>query len=320
MASKSLTLVIIAPCYNEEAIIPRTSNELLATLDYLENKGKVSKDSFILYVNDGSIDRTWQLIESQHSIDTRICGISLSKNVGHQMALLAGMMYVKDFANAVITIDADLQDDLHAMEEMLDKSIEGFDIVYGIKVVRNVDSWTKRNSAKLYYKIQQCLGMNIIPNHADYRLLTHKALTALSNYPENNLYLRGLIPLLGMKSTTVNDIIKARPAGASKYTIKKMLTLALDGITSFSTKPLELIFVVGLLMLIASFMMFGYIVLSIMIDHYTPGWASIMVSIWFIGSVLTMAIGLVGIYIGKIYIEVKNRPTYTISEVIGIGN
>lgn len=318
MVATSLTLAIIAPCYNEEAVINKTSLDLLANLDILEKKGKVSRDSFILFVNDGSIDRTWQLIEAQHNIDNRICGINLTKNVGHQKALLAGMMFVKDLSDVVITIDADLQDDLCAMEEMLDKCIEGFDIVYGIKVVRDVDSWAKRNSAKLYYKIQQSLGMNIIPNHADYRLLTKKALYALSEYPENNLYLRGLIPLLGMKSTTVNDVIKSRPAGTSKYTVRKMLTLAFDGITSFSTKPLELIFLVGLLMFITSLVMFGYVLLSLLMNHYTPGWASIMISIWFIGSILTMAIGLVGIYIGKIYIEVKNRPIYTISDIIGL--
>lgn len=318
MDATSLTLVIILPCYNEDAIINSSSRDLLTVLENLANKGKISKDSFILYVNDGSTDRTWQFIEAQHKKDNRICGICLANNVGHQKALLAGMMFVKELSDAVITVDADLQDDLCVMEEMIDKCIEGFDIVYGTKVARDADSWSKRNSAKLYYKVQQSLGMNIIPNHADYRLLTQKALFALSDYPEKNLYLRGIIPLLGMKSTIVDDVIKPRPAGTSKYTFTKMLSLALDGITSFSTKPLEHIFISGLLMLIVSLIMFGYVLISLLMNHYTPGWASIMISIWFIGSILTMAIGLVGIYIGKIYIEVKNRPIYTISDIIGI--
>lgn len=311
-------LVIIAPCYNEEAIIANTSHELLSVLNDLIRKEKISCNSFILFVNDGSTDNTWQNIVMMHNTNHRVCGINLANNVGHQKALLAGMMYVREQADAVITIDADLQDDLYAMEKMIDDCIKGSDIVYGIKANRNADSWVKRNSAKLYYKIQQSLGMKIIPNHADFRLLSKKALNALAEYPERNLYLRGIIPMLGLDSSSVDDEIKPRKEGTSKYTFNKMLILALDGITSFSIKPLELIFIVGLLLLLTSLAIFCYVLISLIIGHYVPGWASIMFSIWFIGSILTMSIGVVGIYIGKMYLEVKNRPIFTISKVVGI--
>lgn len=311
-------LVIIAPCYNEEAIITDTSHELLSILNDLIRKEKVSCNSFILFVNDGSTDNTWQNIVMMHNANHRICGINLANNVGHQKALLAGMMYVREQADAVITIDADLQDDLYAMEKMIDDCIDGSDIVYGVKANRNADSWVKRNSAKLYYKLQQGLGMKVIPNHADFRLLSKNALNALAEYPERNLYLRGIIPMLGLDSSTVDDKIKPRKEGASKYTFNKMLILALDGITSFSIKPLELIFIVGLLLLLTSLAIFCYVVISLIIGHYIPGWASIMFSIWFIGSILTMSIGIVGVYIGKMYLEVKKRPMFTITKVVGI--
>lgn len=315
--STAFDLVIITPCYNEESIIVNTSHELLSVLDDLLRKGKVSCNSFVLFVNDGSTDNTWRNIVTMHDANHRICGINLASNVGHQNALLAGMMCVRNQADVVITIDADLQDDLSAMENMIDDCIDGSDVVYGIKVSRNADSWIKRNSAFLYYKMQQVLGMKIIPNHADYRLLTKKALNALADYPENNLYLRGIIPLLGLDSSTVNDSIRPRKDGTSKYTFNKMLILALDGITSFSIKPLEFIFVVGLLMLLFSLAIFCYVIISVIKGDYVPGWASIIVSIWLVGSILTMSIGVIGIYIGKIYLEVKKRPRYTISEKVG---
>lgn len=313
-----LKLVIVSPCYNEQDLIIETTIKLLSVLDNLITKQKVSDDSFILYVNDGSIDNTWELIDSLHNKDSRVCGINLATNVGHQKALLAGMMYVKEIADVVITIDADLQDDVNSIEEMINHHYNGSDIVYGIKISRNGDSWFKRNSAKLYYNFQLRMGMNIVPNHADFRLLSHNALSALSNYSEYNLYLRGIIPMLGLQSSSVDDIVSPRTAGNSKYTFKKMIMLAIDGITSFSIKPLEYIFFVGFLMLIASLLIFVYLFVSLTISDYSLEWASIMFSIWFIGSLLTMSTGIVGIYIGKMYLEVKKRPFFSITKRIGI--
>lgn len=311
-----IKFAIVSPCYNEEEILHESASRLSSLFNNLITKKKISSDSFILYVNDGSRDKTWSIIQELHSTNKFICGLNLAHNVGHQNAIMAGMMTAKDYADAVVTIDADLQDDIYAIEEMIDKYNAGNDIVYGVKISREGDSFAKRSSAILFYKIQQSMGVKAIYNHADFRLLSKRALNELSLYKERNLYLRGLMPMMGFPSATVDDVISPRTAGSSKYTLSKMLRLATDGITSFSTKPISLIIGVGTIGMVISFLMLIYVLTSWISGHVTPGWSSIMLSVWFIGSALLLSIGIVGEYIGKIYIEVKQRPLYSIEQIL----
>ncbi len=311
-------LCIVSPCYNEEAVLNEAASKLTVLFNQLISRQKISPDSFILYVNDGSRDRTWQIIQELHRFNPFVCGLNLAHNVGHQNAIMAGMMTARHHADAVITIDADLQDDITAIGQMVDKFAEGNDIVYGVKVSRQGDSFAKRTTAKMFYRLQESMGVKSVYNHADFRLMSKRALNALSLYKERNLYLRGLVPMLGFPSDTVPDIISPRFAGESKYTLGKMLNLATDGITSFSTKPISLITSLGLLGLVVSFFVLIYILVSWATGHVVSGWSSIMLSLWFIGSALLLSIGIVGQYIGKIYIEVKQRPLYTVEEYLGI--
>ena len=270
----------------------------------------------MLLVNDGSRDNTWQLIKQLHDTNHYFRGVNLAKNVGHQNAIMAGMMTAKDHCDAVITIDVDLQDDLSAIERMIDKYHEGYDIVYGVKVSRQGDSFLKKNTALMFYKFQQSMGVKAVYNHADFRLMSRRTLQQLSHFEERNLYLRGLIPMIGYQSATVEDVISPRTAGQSKYTLKKMFTLAADGITSFSTKPISLILTAGIFCLLVSVGMFIYVLCSYFEHLAVPGWPSIMLSIWFIGGLLLLSIGIIGEYIGKIYIEVKHRPLYNIESIL----
>lgn len=307
-----MKLAIVSPCYNEQEVLPSSAERLTQLMNDLVAKKKIATDSFILFVNDGSRDHTWELIASLFETNPYVYGINLAGNVGHQNAIMAGMMVAKDLADAVITIDADLQDDLNAVEEMVDRYTEGYDIVYGVKVSRQADPFFKRNTALAFYKLQRSLGVKSIHNHADFRLMSCRAIEQLSHFKERNLYLRGIVPLIGYKSTTVDDVISLRTAGESKYTLKKMLSLAADGITSFSTKPISLILGAGFFFLFVSVIMTIYVLLSYWEHLAVPGWTSLMLSVWFIGSIVLLAIGVVGEYIGKIYIEVKNRPLYNI--------
>lgn len=309
-----IKLAIVSPCYNEEAVLQDSAARLTSLLEELADKNKITADSFVLYVNDGSSDNTWNIISQLHADNKRICGLNLAHNVGHQNAIMAGMMTARHRADAVVTIDADLQDDLNAIEKMIDLHAQGKDIVYGVKVSREADSWAKKTSAQMFYKLQESMGVKSIYNHADFRFMSKRALDALSEYPERNLYLRGMIPMIGFEWATVDDVISPRLAGESKYTLSKMLRLASDGITSFSIRPIMLIMYVGIFMGGVSVLMLIYIIASLMLGHYVDGWASLMASLWFIGSVMTLAIGVVGTYIGKIYIEVKQRPLYHIKE------
>lgn len=311
-----IKFAIVSPCYNEEEILQDSAARLSSLFDDLIAKKKISDDSFILYVNDGSRDKTWTIIQELHSTNNYICGLNLAHNVGHQNAIMAGMMVAKDCTDAVVTIDADLQDDINAIERMIDKYNAGNDIVYGVKISREGDSFLKRSTAMLFYKIQQSMGVKAVYNHADFRLLSKRALNELALYRERNLYLRGLMPMMGFPSDTVDDVISPRMAGSSKYTLNKMLRLATDGITSFSTKPISLIVSVGAIGMLVSFLMLLYVFASWISGHVVPGWSSIMLSVWFIGSALLLSIGIVGEYIGKIYIEVKQRPLYTIEDVL----
>ena len=307
-------LVIVSPCYNEEAILAYSARELVQLLERLISSHKILPTSHVLYVNDGSRDRTWEMIEELHQENTFIDGLCLAGNVGSELAVMAGLMTAKEEADVVISIDADLQDDLGAIEEMIDRYLEGYDIVYGVKKSRQADPFLKRTTAQAFYRLQQSMGIRMVYNHTNFRLMSRRALEALSRYPERNLYLRGIIPMLGYPSTTVDDIIRERVAGESKYNYRKLLFLAVDGITSFTTRPISWIVGMGFFCLLISILMAVYVLVSYIEHLAVPGWASLMLSLWFIGSMLLLSLGVVGQYIGKIYIEVKDRPRYHIAQ------
>ncbi len=309
-------LIIVSPCYNEEAILRYSADTLTSFLKRVIALGKIAPSSRILYVNDGSRDRTWSLIEELHQDNSFVEGLSLAKNVGSELAVMAGMMAARERADVVVTIDADLQDDVEAIEEMINHYLEGCDIVYGVKTSREADPWLKRITAEGFYRLQQNMGINVIFNHTNFRLMSKRALEALSEYSERNLYLRGIIPQLGFCSAEVEDVIRERTAGESKYNYTKLLLLAVDGITSFSTKPISFIVGMGLFSLLISIVMAIYVLVSYVEHLSVPGWASLMLSLWFIGSMLLLSIGVVGQYIGKIYIEVKARPRYHIDQYL----
>ncbi len=311
-----IRLAIVSPCYNEEEVLESSVKRLTELFNALIKDKKITEDSFFLFVNDGSRDHTWEIISRLHKKNKFVHGVNLAHNVGHQSAIMAGMMVAKDRADAAITIDADLQDDLKAIPQMIDDYEKGYDIVYGVKVSRTADPLLKRLSAVAFYKLQAKMGVNSIYNHADFRFMSRRALEMLSKYKEKNLYLRGIIPTIGLNSTTVNDTISERSAGSSKYTLAKMLSLALDGITSFSVKPIYGIIYLGLLFILICLGIGVYVVHAIVAGTAVPGWASLILSIWLIGGLNLISIGIVGVYIGKIYKEVKNRPLYNIQEIL----
>ncbi|MCF0243925.1 MAG: glycosyltransferase family 2 protein [Bacteroidaceae bacterium] len=311
-----MILGFVLPCYNEEAVLEGSIERLTKLIDQLKQENKVSGDSFMLFVNDGSKDNTWRIIEEHHRKNSYVKGLDLARNSGHQTAIMAGMMQAKEMADAVITIDADLQDDLTAIPQMLQHYGEGYDVVYGVKVQREADPLMKRMSAQAFYKLQTAMGVDSVYNHADFRLMSRRALDMLEGYREKNLYLRGLIPLIGLPSATVDDVIGERQAGQSKYTLKKMLNLAIDGITSFSVKPIYLIFWLGIFFVLISLGILVYVVHALATGTAVAGWASLMLSVWFVGGAVLISLSLVGIYIGKIYTEVKNRPLYNIKTLL----
>ena len=311
-----IRLATVSPCYNEEEVLDSSAERLTELFQKMIAAGKITSDSKMVFVNDGSTDHTWDIINRLHDSNSLVRGIDLAHNSGHQNAIMAGMMTAKEWADAVITIDADLQDDLDALEKMVDYCNEGYDIVYGVKVSRKADPLLKRFSAETFYKLQSSMGVKSVFNHADFRLMSKRALDMLQGYGERNLYLRGLIPMIGLKSTTVDDVIKERKAGKSKYSLKKMLNLALDGITSFSVRPIYGIIYLGLFFVLISLVIGVYVVHALFCGTAVPGWSSLMLSVWFTGGMIMIAIGMVGIYIGKIYMEVKNRPLYNIKEVL----
>lgn len=311
-----IKLAIVSPCYNEEEVLEQSAARLATLFEDLIAKEKISVDSFVLFVNDGSKDSTWNIIKQLHQTNPYVKGMNLARNVGHQNAIMAGMMTAKDWSDAVITIDADLQDDLNAIEGMIDAYTAGYDVVYGVKVSRQADPFLKRLSATAFYKLQRKMDVEAIYNHADFRFLSRRVLEQLSQYKERNLYLRGIIPLIGFPSTTVDDVISERTAGTSKYTLKKMLGLALDGITSFSVKPIYGIVYLGVIFVFISVLIGIYVLYSLISGTAEHGWASLMLSIWFVGGVVLLSIGAIGLYIGKIYKEVKHRPLYNVEEVL----
>ncbi len=309
-------LAIVVPCYNEEEVLQLASKTLRDVLDLLIEKGKIAADSFILFVNDGSKDRTWELIEKEHAQYAQVRGLKLAGNVGHQNALTAGLLTAMDMCDVTVSIDADLQDDVNVIEEMVDKFHEGKDIVYGVRSSRKKDSFFKRSTAQGFYRFMSLMGVKTIYNHADFRLMSRRAVEQFSRYEESNLFLRGMVPLIGYETDSVYYERRERAAGESKYPFKKMLALALNGITSFSIKPFGLITTLGFLIVIGSVAAAVYALISYFTENAVPGWTSLILSIWFIGGVQLLAIGLVGQYIGKIYMEVKHRPRYNIEKIL----
>ncbi len=310
-------LAIVVPCYNEEEVLGLCSEALRGVLDDLVSKAKIAEDSFILFVNDGSKDRTWELIEAEHAAHpTQVRGVKLAGNVGHQFALTAGLITAKDMSDVTISIDADLQDDVAVIEEMIDKFRAGCDIVYGVRRERKTDTFFKRTTAQAFYKLMGMMGVKTVYNHADFRLMSKRAVEEFSKYKETNLFLRGMMPLIGYQTDSVYYDRKERAAGESKYPLKKMLALAFNGISSFSVKPITLILGVGVGIILISLLAAVYALISYFTGSVVPGWTSLILSVWFLGGLQLLAIGMVGQYIGKIYMEVKQRPRYNIEKVL----
>ena len=309
-------LYIVVPCYNEEEVLPETSRRLRAKLEGLMAAGKISERSRVLFVNDGSRDRTWELITRLHGGCPLFCGADLSRNRGHQNALLAGMMTAKERCDMAISMDADLQDDIDAVDAMVDKYYEGCDVVYGVRSSRKNDSFFKRFTAEGFYRVMNALGAETVFNHADYRLLSRRALEGLAAFKEVNLVLRGIVPLVGYPSAAVEYERGERFAGESKYPLKKMLSFAMEGITSLSVKPIRYITALGFLIFFISILMLIYSIVRWAHGETVLGWASVICSVWAIGGLILLSLGVIGEYIGKIYLETKGRPRFLIREVL----
>ena len=309
-------LYLVIPCYNEEAVLHETAKQLLEKMNSMFDRGMISRESKIMFVNDGSKDKTWEIIRELHESNPIYSGVKLSRNKGHQNALLAGLMTAKEKADMAISLDADLQDDVDVIDKMVEKYYEGNDVVYGVRSARDTDTFFKKFTAEGFYKIMQAMGVEIVFNHADYRLMRKRALEGLSEFREVNLFLRGIVPLIGYKSDIVTYERHERFAGESKYPLKKMLAFATDGITSFSIKPIRMITTCGFLIFAISLIMLIYFLVVHFMGRTVHGWTSTIVSIWAIGGLQLLAIGIVGEYIGKIYLETKARPKYIIETVL----
>ena len=313
------TLYIVVPCYNEEEVLPETARRLGDKLRSLMAAGKIGPGSRVLFVNDGSRDGTWAVIQQLHREDGLFCGADLSRNRGHQNALLAGLMTAKDKADLVISKDADLQDDVDAADAMVDKYLDGVDIVYGVRSSRKKDSFFKRTTAEAFYRMMDLLGAETVFNHADYRLMSRRALDGLARFTEVNLFLRGIVPMIGYRTDTVEYERGERFAGESKYPLKKMLVFALEGVTSLSVRPLRMITGLGFLVFLASLAMIAYNVARWATGNTVAGWASLACSVWFIGGLILLSLGIIGEYLGKLYLESKGRPRFLIQELLEDG-
>ena len=309
-------LYIVVPCYNEEEVLPETSKRLKEKVESLVSQGKVSEKSRILFVNDGSKDRTWELISSLHQTDPIFSGVDLTRNRGHQNALLAGLMTAKDRCDMAISMDADLQDDVDAVDRMVEEYYAGSDIVYGVRSSRKKDTFFKRFTAEGFYRVMNWMGAETVFNHADYRLMSKRALEGLAEFKEVNLFLRGIVPMVGYRTGTVEYERGERFAGESKYPLKKMLAFAMEGITSLSTKPLKWITGLGFLIFLVSIAMLIYSIVRWAMGETILGWASVICSVWAIGGLILLSLGVIGEYIGKIYLETKARPRFLIREVL----
>lgn len=309
-------LYLVIPCYNEEEVLPETSKRLKEKVTSLITKGKIDEGSRIVFVNDGSKDRTWELISELHKQDPVFSGINLSRNRGHQNALLAGLMTVKDHADMVISMDADLQDDIDAVDEMVEKYLNGVDIVYGVRSSRAKDTFFKKATAEGFYKLMNSMGANTVFNHADYRLMSRRALEGLAQFGEVNLFLRGIVPMIGYTTDVVYYERGERFAGESKYPLGKMLSFAIEGITSLSTKPIRLITGLGFFIFLISIIILIYSLVRHFMGETIVGWTTLMVSVWGIGGLILLSLGVVGEYIGKIYLETKARPRFIVEEFL----
>lgn len=313
---KKPVLYVVVPCYNEEEVLPETSKRLKAKLEKLMGEDKISRSSKIMFVNDGSKDSTWDLISKLHESDSIFSGVNLSRNRGHQNALLAGLMTAKDFCDAAISMDADLQDDIDAVDAMVEKFAEGCEIVYGVRSSRKKDTFFKRFTAEAFYRLMNFLGAETVFNHADYRLMSRRALEGLAQFKEVNLFLRGIIPMIGYTSAIVEYERGERFAGESKYPLKKMLKFAFEGITSLSTKPIRYITILGVLLFLISIIMLIVFIVQWAIGVTVVGWASVICSVWAIGGLILFSLGIIGEYIGKIYLESKERPRFLIRDIL----
>lgn len=314
------TLYVVVPCYKEEAVLPETSKRLREKMTALIAQGKISEKSRVMFVNDGSKDRTWEIISDLHVNDKLFSGVNLSRNRGHQNALLAGLTTAVQYADMIISMDADLQDDINAMDGMIDAYHKGYDVVYGVRSARKTDTFFKRFTAESYYKLLKIMGVDIVFNHADYRLMSKRAVEGLAQFKEVNVFLRGIVPQIGYPWTTVEYERAPRYAGESKYPLKKMLAFAFDGITSFSVKPMRLILFLGAVIFAFSLLMLIWTLADWVLGKTVSGWASLMCSIWMIGGIQLLALGVIGEYIGKIYSESKSRPRFIIERVLNQEN
>lgn len=309
-------LAIVVPCYKEESVLHETHKRLSQLLDRLITEERISSKSYILYVNDGSTDHTWKIIKEFYKNTSYACGLNLAGNVGHQNALMAGLNTVKERCDAAISIDADLQDDVNVIPEMIERYMEGNDIVYGVRRERKTDTFFKRTTALAFYRLMKTMGAKSVYNHADYRLMSSRAIQQLCRFRERNLYLRGLVPLIGYQTACVYYNRDKRFAGESKYPFKKMLNFAIDGITSFSVKPVRMIFWLGCIFLLIALCVTIWTLRAYFLHNTVPSWSSLMISLWLVGGTILVSLGIVGEYIGKIYIEVKDRPRYNEEELL----
>lgn len=307
-------LYLVIPCYNEEQVLPLTSGKFKGKIEELIEAGKISDKSRVMFVNDGSRDKTWEILTSLCEADEKYCAISLAHNRGHQNALIAGLMEAKKFADITISLDCDGQDDINAITQMVDEYAKGSEIVFGVRNDRSTDTWFKRTTAQSYYKFLRGMGVDIIPDHADYRLMSSRVLSALEGYGEVNLFLRGIIPTLGFKQSVVYYSRAEREAGTTHYPLSKMVSLAVDGVTSFSVRPLRLITVLGMIVALLSFIGIIYVLVSVITGYYVDGWASTTCIICFVSGIQMISLGVIGEYVGKIYLETKQRPRYFVAE------
>ena len=310
-------LFCVIPCYNEQEVLPETSKRIRVKMQQLVSEGKISADSRVVFVNDGSKDETWNIISQLHQTDPLFQGINLSRNRGHQNALIAGLMTVRQICDMAISMDADLQDDINAMDEMVDKYLGGIDIVYGVRSSRAKDTFFKKFTAESFYKMMNALGANTVYNHADYRLMSRRALEGLSEFHEVNLFLRGMVPMVGYSSDVVYYERAERFAGESKYPLKKMLQFATEGITSLSTKPIRMITGLGFFIFLVSIIVLIYCLIRYANGNTIQGWTTTVLSVWAIGGLIMISLGIIGEYIGKIYLESKNRPRFIIVSYLG---
>lgn len=309
-------LYMVLPCYNEEEVLPETARQLKEKYQKLIADGKISSKSRIVFVNDGSKDKTWSIIQELHEQDKMFSGVNLSRNRGHQNALLAGLMEAKNCADMVISMDADLQDDIGVIDAMVEEYYKGNDIVYGARSARDKDTWFKRTTAESFYKLTNALGGEVVFNHADCRLMSKRALEGLAQYKEVNLFLRGIVPMIGYPSTVVTYERNERFAGESKYPLKKMISFAMEGITSLSTKPIRYVTIGGVFFCIVAVAMVVYSLVRYFMHETFPGWSSILISVWFVGGVQMIALGVIGEYVGKIYMEAKQRPRFIVERFL----